>query len=58
MNYFSSDKLSGVKTRGYTGCKCGAQPRLAHKMMDPKRGVVVRMFECECGERSWAEDKG
>ena len=58
MNFFSGEKFSGPKTREERRCKCGAQPRLIHKMMDPKRGLTVRMFECRCGERSWTEDNG
>jgi hypothetical protein len=57
MNFFSSDKFSGRKTREEPRCKCGAQPRPVRKMMDPVRGLTVRMFECQCGERSWTEDK-
>jgi hypothetical protein len=52
MNYFSNDKFTGLKTREDARCKCGAQPKLAYKMMDPTRGVTVRMF----GDRSWTED--
>jgi hypothetical protein len=37
-------------------CQCGAQPKLAHKMSDPKRGLTVRMFRCDCGVQSWTED--
>jgi hypothetical protein len=64
MNYFSSDKFSGRKnkfsgrkTREDWPCRCGAQPTLVRKMMDPARGLTVRMFMCQCGERSWTEDK-
>ena len=57
MNYFSGAKFSGSKTREEQRCKCGAQPKLAHRMMDPRRGLIVRMFECSCGERTWTEDK-
>ena len=56
MNYFSKDKFTGLKTREDARCKCGAQPKLAYKMMDPTRGVTVRMFRCVCGDRSWTED--
>jgi len=58
MNYFSGEKFLGSKTREEQRCKCGAQPKLVHKTMDPKRGLTVRMFECLCGERMWTEDKG
>ncbi|MET4631024.1 hypothetical protein ABIB83_008084 [Bradyrhizobium sp. I1.8.5] len=57
MNYFSSDKFSGSKTREDRRCKCGAQPKLVHNMMDSLRGLTVRVFECQCGERTWTEDR-
>jgi len=57
MNFFSSDKFSGCKTREDRRCKCGAQPQLIHTMLDSLRGLTVRTFECQCGERSWTEDR-
>jgi hypothetical protein len=56
MNYFSSEKFTGHKTIENRRCKCGAQPKLVHRMMDPIRRLTVRMFECRCGDRSWTED--
>ncbi|MGY2901499.1 hypothetical protein ACVWVY_000520 [Bradyrhizobium sp. URHC0002] len=38
-------------------CKCGAQPRQLYKMMDLSRGLTIRRFECQCGKRTWTEDK-
>ena len=52
MNYFSNDKFTGLKTRE----DARSQPKLAYKMMDPTRGVTVRMIRCVCGDRSWTED--
>lgn len=57
MNFHSGSKLTGPKTREEPRCKCGAQPKLVHKIMDPIRGLTVRVFECPCGERSWVEGK-
>jgi lysyl-tRNA synthetase class I len=35
-------------------CKhCGAVPRLAHKILDPRSGGTLRMYKCECGEQMW-----
>jgi len=56
MNYFSNEKFYGAKAHEDRRCRCGAQPKLAHKMMDPRRGLTIRMFECRCGERTWTED--
>jgi hypothetical protein len=55
MNYFSSDQLTGPKVREEFRCRCGAQPKLVRKMMDSHTGRTVRMFECQCGAKSWTE---
>jgi hypothetical protein len=47
-----SDPYSSPKPRKARPCKCGAQPMMVRKMMDPKTGKTVRMFECQCGARS------
>jgi hypothetical protein len=57
MNLVSSDTYSGPKLWEQAACKCGAQPIIVRKMMDPKTGKTVRMFECQCGARSWTEAK-
>jgi hypothetical protein len=56
MSFFSSE-FSAPKTLDKPQCKCGAQPRVARKMMDPRTGMTVRVFECQCGERNWTEAK-
>jgi hypothetical protein len=54
MNFYSGNKLSGKETREDRRCReCDAQPRLVLNMLDPHSGRTIRMFECECGERSW-----
>jgi hypothetical protein len=57
MNLVSSATYSDSKAREQPACKCGAQPIIVRKMMDPKTGKTVRMFECQCGARSWTEAK-
>lgn len=58
MNYFSSAQFTDPHPQHpVSPCKCGAQPRLVGKMLDTQRGRTVRMFECQCGERRWTEDK-
>ena len=57
MNLFSSNEFSDPKMFGEPQCKCGAQPIIVRKMMEPKTGKTVRMFECQCGTRSWSETK-
>jgi hypothetical protein len=57
MNFYSGEKFAGQKTIEDSRCKCGAQPKLAYQMMDSTRGLTVRMFRCQCGERGWTEDR-
>ena len=57
MNFFSINEFSDPKTLREPQCKCGAQPRVVRKMMDPRTGRTVRMFECQCGARNWTEAK-
>jgi hypothetical protein len=58
MNFFSTNAFSGTRTMEELRCKCGSEPKVVRKMMDPSRGLTVRMFECQCGERTWTESKG
>ena len=57
MNYFSGEAFSGTKMREERRCRCDALPKLVYKMMDPQRGITVRMFECNCGNKIWTEDR-
>lgn len=54
---FLSDRFSGSEADNEFRCRCGAQPKLIRRIMDPRNGVTVRIFECPCGQRSWSEDK-
>ena len=48
--------LAGTETREERKCaRCGAQSWLAHVLLDSRKGVAVRVFECRCGERIWKE---
>jgi hypothetical protein len=56
MNYIRTDKPFGEKTREEIRCiKCYAQPDLVRRILDPVTGNTVRIFECKCGIRTWAE---
>jgi len=33
--------------------RCGAQPKLVHRMLDPRKGHTLRMYSCTCGEQTW-----
>ena len=48
--------LAETETREERKCaRCGTQPWLAHVMLDSRKGVAVRVFECRCGERIWED---
>ena len=32
---------------------CGTFPRLLHSMLDVRRKEIVRLYQCQCGERIW-----
>jgi len=36
---------------------CGEKPALVRSMLDTLSGRTVRMFECQCGEKTWTEDR-
>jgi predicted RNA-binding Zn-ribbon protein involved in translation (DUF1610 family) len=38
--------------------QCGAQPKLIHRMLDPRRGETLRMYKCPCGEQIWTTSAG
>ena len=41
--------LAGTETREERKCaRCGAQSWLAHVLLDSRKGVAVRIFECRC----------
>lgn len=54
MNYIRKDEFSG---QDETVCRCGAQPAIVRKRIDPRTGKTARMFECQCGQRSWTDAK-
>ena len=56
MNVASS-RVSESEVHDKFRCRCGAQPRLIRKIMDSRNGTTVRIFECQCGQRSWTEEK-
>jgi hypothetical protein len=57
MHVVSSDEITSPKRRKEAQCKCGALFKIVRQMMDPHTGRTVRMFECGCGERSWADEE-
>jgi hypothetical protein len=57
MGLFSTETFAAFKSIEERRCSCGAQPRFKHKMMDSRHALIIRVFECDCGERIWTEDK-
>ena len=56
MNFFSGDKLFGQEIReDGTVRQMRWQLQLVHKMLEPRTGKTIRMFECQCGTRTWSE---
>jgi hypothetical protein len=53
MHLFSTEKIAHEEIKEERRCRCGAQLRLVRKMLDPRKGRTIRVFECECGERTW-----
>jgi len=35
---------------------CGEKPALVRSMLDSLSGRTVRMFKCQCGEKTWTDD--
>jgi hypothetical protein len=35
--------------------RCNATPRPAYKLLNPRTGVTLRMYKCECGEQMWID---
>ena len=53
---FSAKTLSAKDVVAVRCPECAAQPRLIGRMLDPRRGHTVRVFECECGEQTWTDE--
>jgi hypothetical protein len=37
--------------------ECGEQPKLTTSMMDPSKGRVLHVFDCNCGNKTWTSEK-
>jgi hypothetical protein len=58
-NEFKNEVFSSYEPNPIPRCSsCGDKPAFVVKMLNPQSGRTVRMFKCECGEQTWAEDKG
>jgi hypothetical protein len=46
-------RISGREALETRCAQCGAQPKLVHRMLDPRKGQTLRMYKCSCGEQIW-----
>jgi|tagenome__1003787_1003787.scaffolds.fasta_scaffold20875415_2 hypothetical protein len=43
--------LSAMTEQSAPSCqRCGSQPSVICKMLDPTKGETIRIFKCQCGE--------
>jgi hypothetical protein len=54
---FKNEVFSSFDPNPVPVCNCGSKPVLIRTMLDPGKGINVRMLKCECGEQTWVEDK-
>jgi hypothetical protein len=61
MELFRAEKVAevvhAVSTDSTKKCRfCGTTLELMRKMLDLDTGCVIRMYECQCGDRSWSDE--
>ena len=57
MNDSSTRHMTGSKTKETRRCiRCSAEPKMVGTMLDLNKGRTIRMFKCQCGERTWIAD--
>jgi hypothetical protein len=56
MELFRAEKIASVEDQSRKRCRfCERRLALVRTIVEPESGVVVHMFECRCGERTWSE---
>jgi hypothetical protein len=56
MEVFKAEKIGEVESRSGRECRaCGRTLELLRIVHFPDKEMVIRAFECECGERVWDE---
>ena len=48
-----STTSAGTESREVRCDRCGAKPKLIEKMLDPRKGQTLRMYNCTCGAQTW-----
>jgi hypothetical protein len=57
-NEFKNEVFSSFEPNPVRPCShCGEKPALLRTMLNPRNGLTVRMFKCQCGEQRWTEGK-
>ena len=56
MELFRAEKIGELESDSTRQCRvCGKTLNLIRIVYYPDREATVRVFECECGERTWDE---
>lgn len=56
MELFWAEKIGEIESNSTRHCRfCGKMLKLVRTVFCPDREVAIRVFECECGERTWDE---
>jgi hypothetical protein len=56
MEIFRAEKMGDLESNSTKPCRvCGKTLNLIRIVYYPDREATVRVFECECGERTWDE---
>jgi len=56
MELFWAEKIGEIESNSTRHCRfCGKVLKLVRTVFCPDREVAIRVFECECGERTWDE---
>jgi hypothetical protein len=56
MELFRAEKIGELESDSTRQCRvCGKTLKLLRTVFFPDRDAAIRVFECECGERTWDE---
>lgn len=56
MELFRAEMVAVVESETDKDCpSCGERLKLVRTMVSPSTGCIVHMFECSCGQRTWAD---
>jgi len=54
---FKNEVFSSYRPHSTKLCdQCGKKIAVVLTMLNPQNGRTIRMFKCECGERTWSDD--